>query len=270
MSDQNFGLRLRFSGAYADQNLLDAYDGSKSLAGFARALQITTQAYINKDFSKVATKLKNADIYIKPARQGSFLIDFITRIKAKASGVIVNPSTYYDFIGFALNQAVGNTNGDPQTSYVKSLIGPDQPTFDHLAEVLEGSLQDAHRSISEKTVSQITLERPRGEKIAIFNQQTAEWVNTRDTDAVPEKMIGNVTRYNTQSPNGRAYIDIFDRIVPFKRCDTFIASHKQNLTWSLHEHDRIKGGKLEFEARRVISASGQVKRLIVSDCMVIK
>jgi len=269
MSNQ-FGLRLRFSGGYADQNMLDAYDGSKSLAGVARALQITTQAYVNKDFSKVATKLKNAEIYIKPAHQGSFIVDFITHISAKASGVLINAPTYYDFIGFAFNQAVGNTKGEPKTRYVQSLIGPDKPTFDHLSEVLEGSLQEAHRSISEQTVSQITLERPRGEKIAVFNQQTAEWVYTRDLGKNPEYLIGNVTRYNSESPNGRAYIDHLDKIIPFKRHDDFKAANKQNLTWSLHEHDRIKQGKLEFEARRVISASGHVKRLIVYDCKVVK
>ena len=42
MAEDSFSLRLHFSGGDADAHMLDAYDGSTSLHGFAQALQIAT------------------------------------------------------------------------------------------------------------------------------------------------------------------------------------------------------------------------------------
>ncbi len=266
MVEVSFGLRLHFNGGDADEHMLDAYDGSASLHGFAQALQIATNAYINQDVTNYATALKNAKVYMRPARQGSFITDFTTVITRRPKGVTVNAPTFYDFITFALKQAIGRTPAAPKTSYVDSLIGPDKPLFDDLAENLEGSLQRAHRVISEGGVTKVSVQRPRGEQLVEFDQETSLWVNTRSTDAIAQKFIGNITRFNSVSPNGRAFIDDFGRIIPFKRSTEFPEDKRGLLSWSLHGSNLDIKKKLEIEAKKVESSSGIVKRLIVTDC----
>lgn len=266
MVEESFGLRLHFSGGDADQNMLDAYDGSTSLHGFAQALQIATNAYINGDVTNYATALKNAKVYMRPARQGSFITDFTTVITRKPKGVTVNAATFYDFITFAFNQAVGRTPSEPKTAYVDGLIGPDKPLFDDLAESMEGCLERAHRVISEGGVTKVSIQRPRGEQLAEFDQETSLWVTTRSTDVHPQTFTGNITRFNSVSPNGRAFIDQFSKIIPFKRGADFPDGHKGLLSWSLHGSNIDTTKKLEIQARQVLSSNGIVKRLIVSDC----
>lgn len=266
MIEESFSLRLRFKGGDADNNELDAYDGSVSLHGFAQALQIATQAYVNKDITNVATALKGAKVYMRPARQGSFVTDFTTVIKRKRKGITLNGPTFYDFIGYAFNQAVGRTRDHAETAYVKSLTGPKDVFFDELAEQLEGSLQRAHRAITEQGVTHVSVERPRGEGLVVFDQETSLWVNTRDTGDRVERFTGNVTRFNSVSPNGRAYIEEFNRILPFTRAGDFDSERRGLLSWSLHGSNLDIKKKLTFDARKVESANGLVKRLIVSDC----
>lgn len=266
MTEQSFGLRLKFEGGDADENHLDAYDGSLSLHGFAQALQIATHAYANRDLTHVATSLKGAKVFMKPAKQGSFIADFTTVVTRKKKGVTLNASTFYDFISYAFNQAVGRTSEQPTTSYVKSLVGPEEVFFDELAEELEGSLQRAHRVIAEEGVTSVSIQRPRGEGLVVFDQQTNAWVNTRAPSQAEETFVGNVTRFNTVSPNGRAYIDEFERIIPFKRVAEFPADRRLLLSWSLHESNLASKKKLTFEARTVKTANGTVKQLLISDC----
>jgi len=270
MAEDSFSLRLHFSGGDADEHMLDAYDGSTSLHGFAQALQIATNAYINQDVTNYSTALKNAKVYMRPARQGSFITDFTTVITRKPKGVTVNAPTFYDFITLAFNQAVGRTPAAPKTAYVDGLIGPDKPFFDDLAEHMEGSLQRAHRVISEAGVTVVSVQRPRGEQLVEFDQETSLWVNTRSIDEFPETFTGNITRFNSVSPNGRAFIDEFGRIVPFKRNGDFPESKRGLLSWSLHGSNLDTKKKLEIQARKVESSNGIVKRLIVSDCDLIE
>lgn len=265
MVEESFGLRLRFKGGDADNNELDAYDGSVSLHGFAQALQIATHAYVNGTITNVATSLKGAQVFMRPARQGSFITDFTTVIRHKRKGVTLNAPTFYDFIGYAFNQAVGKPQ-QADTTFVKSLSGPKDVFFDELAEQMEGSLQRAHRVITEKGVRTVSVERPRGGNVAIFDQETSLWVNTRDPGEETETFVGNVTRYNTVSPNGRAYIDEFERILPFSRTGDFPPGRKTILSWSIRQSDLENKEKVSFQARRVESASGVVKRLLISDC----
>jgi hypothetical protein len=72
------------------------------------------------------------------------------------------------------------------------------------------------------------------------------------------------------SPNGRAFIDEFGRIIPFKRSSDFPEDKRGLLSWSLHGSNLDTRKKLEIEAKKVESASGIVKRLIVSDCSLIE
>lgn len=136
--------------------------------------------------------------------------------------------------------------------------------FDELAETLEGSLQRAHRAI-DYGVKTITIERPRAELVT-FNSATSEWVNTRDENPDVEEFFGNVTRYNSISGNGRAYIRELKKVIPFRPGREFPESQRGWLTWSLHGNTVATSKELKFVGSRIDSARGDPKRLILSNC----
>lgn len=263
--EEQFGLRLRYVGGDADNNLLEAYDGSASIAGFAQSLQIATNAYLNHDVTNRSTALKNAKFFIKPSRPGSFITDLIVEVQAKPKGVTLNATTFYDFIKFSFSRAVGKANIEPETPYVNKLKDKDEPFFDDLAEAMEGSLQRAHKAIEGKTVTTVTLERPRGELVE-FDAETCLWVGTRDVADDITELTGNVTRYNSVSGNGRVYVEELKKIVPFRPGEGFLSARRGLFSWSLHGNTVDTDRQLSLSAHKVESASGIVKRLLLTDC----
>jgi len=260
--EKTFGLKLRFSGRKVDQDGLDLYDGSASFHGFAQALQIATHAYLNNEVVSKATALKGARFTFGTPRRGSVVLDIVAFIEqypvvAGFSGIV-----FYDFLKFSLSKAAG-LKAEPETPSVQHLA-VDEEFFDHLAETLEGSLQRAHRAI-DHGVKQITLERPRSELI-VFNWKSSQWVHTRDESPAVQEFTGNVTRYNSVSGNGRAYIRELKKIVPMRPSAAFPDGKRGMLTWSLHGNTVAGQKELRFWGRKIESAQGETKRIILEDC----
>ena len=269
---------MRYEGGDADENRLDLYDGTASIQGVAQAMQIATHAFVNGKLITKAPALKGAKLYLKPSKPGSFLVDIGVFITANpeitlASGGIFAAYTanpFYDFLKMIFGKANGSIDIDPETPSVLKALDRQEPFFDEVAEVMEGSLQRAHRPIGEG-VDQILIDRPRS-GLVILDENTKDWVNTRDVTPIDNNLTGNVTRYNAITRNGRIYVDQLNRIVPFRLGEAFPLAVLGSLTWSLHGSNSGLGGtqelpkKLTFGAEKVLSASGSVKRLIVSDC----
>lgn len=266
-------LRLRYTGGLAEENQLDLYDGTTSLQGFAQSLQIATHAYLNNEIVTRATALRGAKLFVRPPRSGSVVFDLIAIIEAypatvalASSAVSISAPVFRDFLKYSFRKACGLFDEDePETPYMKRMLSERQePFFDELGEVLEGSLQRAHRPIGD-SVSSVELMSPRNLLIG-FDEQTKDWVSTNDRDDLPENVTGNMTRFNSITRNGRAYIDQIGRIVPIRPNDEFPSVLFPLLTWSLHGSNSDLPKKLEMTVKRVKSASGRTKRLILTDC----
>lgn len=262
--DQKLALRLRFTGGLIDSQGLDLYDGSASFHGFAKAIQLITHAYMNDESVMRATALKGAEIYFSAPRRGSIIWDIATIFKRKPKTAPLTADTYYDFLKTTFERATGNLEIVPSTAFVEQRISDDEPFFDQLSEKLEGSLQMAHRSIDNEDAI-VTLERPRSTLVE-FNTDTSAWVNTRDEDPHSREFRGNMTRFNTKTGNGRAYIQQIGKIVPVRKSDHFVARSKPWLTWSLHGDNTAGDKDLVFVGRRIESASGETKRIVLDDC----
>ncbi len=261
-----FPLRLRFSGPEVDKIGVDLYDGATSFQGFSQALQIALHAYMSKKIVSRATALKGAQIYFGAPKHGSIIFDFITLIeKYPATTALLSTGPFYDFIKYSLSKAIGHFSVTPETPSIRKLIEEDETFFDFLAENLEGSLQRAHRAV-DNGVPQITLERPRSALIR-FDSTSSEWVNTREVSATAFEFTGNVTRYNSISTNGRAYIRELGRVIPFRLAPKFLDNKRGLLTWSLHGDTTAGLKDLKIWANRVESAQGEVKRLLFIDCV---
>lgn len=259
-----FKIRLRYEGGEADKHLLEFYDGSTSFQGFAQALQIVTHAYLNGEVVSRATALKGATFYMRPLQQGSIILELVTVIEEYPAHVTLAAPVFYDFIKYVFSKAVGYTNVEAETPYVSKLSTDDEPFFDDLAEIIEGSLQRGHRPI-EENIEKIILARPRSD-IITFNQNTAEWVNTRSPDEVATNTTGHVTRFNSITGNGRIYIPSLGKIIPFRQSTDFSTLKKGYLTWSLHGSNLDQDKELSIIGRYIRSSSGEVKRVVIEDC----
>lgn len=271
-------IRISYQGGLADDHSLPGYDGATSIYGISRAVHIATHAYMTGEVVSRATALRNASIIMKPARQGSFIFELIVLMEANpattAAAVALTAAPFYDFLKVAFKRATGFLDAEPETPHLRSLYERREPPplqktpvdLDDLAEKLEGSLQAAHRSIGpEGTINRIDIGRPR-ETLVSFNTATKDWVNTREEAPGLTVYQGNMTRYNSLSRNGRAFIDQLERVVPVRPDGDFPAGDLGNLTWSLHGSNTGTRNKLLMRVRPVTSASGQVKRLLLSDC----
>ncbi|TWI32865.1 hypothetical protein [Paracoccus sulfuroxidans] len=271
-------LKITYTGGLADQNSLPAYDGATSIDGMTRAIHIIMHAYMTGEVVTRATALKGASILLKPARQGSFIYDLVILMEANpaTTGVAaaLGGPVVYDFIKTAIKRATGSIDSEPETATLRNLYARREPPklkrpppdLDELAETLEGSLQDAHRPIGEEgTIRRIAIGTPRQELVTL-DDQTKDWVNTREEAIGLEVFQGNVTRYNSISRNARAFVDQLGRVVPIRPDGDFPIGGLPFLTWSLHGATIGASNKLEMRARRVSSASGRIKRLLLSDC----
>jgi len=271
-------LRITYTGGLADEHLLPAYDGATSIDGIIRAMHIATHAYMTGEVVSRATALRGASIVIKPARPGSFIFDIIVLLEAHpattGAAATLLAAPFYDFIKTAFKRATGFFEAEPENPHLKKLYQRKQPPpllrppadFDELAEVLEGSLQAAHRPIGEAgAITNISVGSPR-QQLVEFDATTKDWVNTREEATRPEDFHGNITRYNALSRNARAFVDQFGRVLPVRPDGDFNIGDLAQLTWSLHGSNIGAWSKLNMQARRVSSASGKVKRLLLISC----
>lgn len=271
-------IRISYTGGLAEHHALPGYDGATSIDGITRALHIIVHAYMTGEVVSRATALRNASIIIKPPRQGSFVFDIIAILEAypstTAAAIGLGGPVFYDFVKTALRRAVGKQDAEPETAHLRNLYLRKEPPplklppadLDELSEHLEGSLQDAHRPIGDDgAISTITVGSPRTALVSM-NRETKDWVSTREEAVGVEVFRGNVTRYNAISRNARAYIDQLGCVVPVRPNGDFPSADLAFLTWSLHGSNIGRPSKLDLHARRVSSASGRVKRLLLSSC----
>lgn len=271
-------IKIRYTGGLADESVLPGYDGAKSIDGITRAIHIATHAYMTGEVTTRATALKRASIQLKPARQGSFIFDLIVLMEANpatsSAAVALGAPVFYDFIKTAFKRATGSLEVEPETASLRKVYQRRQPPplmsppadLDELSEILEGSLQDAHRLIGEEgAISNISIGTPRNELIT-FDEETKDWVNTREEAVSLEVVRGNITRYNALSRNARVFVEQFGRVVPIRPDGDFSIGGLPLLTWSLHGSNIGTSSKLDLRVRRVSSASGKVKRLLLIDC----
>lgn len=259
-------IKIRYSGGLADQNSLPGYDGATSIDGITRAVHIATHAYMMGEVTSRATALKGASIQIRPARQGSFIFELVVMMEAypatSAAVAAIGGPMFYDFIKTAFKRATGYLDAEPQTTSLKSVYQRKEPPplkrnpvdFDELSEILEGSLQAAHRPIGDEgDVTKISIGTPRKEMVS-FDVDTKDWVNTQERATTLEVVRGNVTRYNSLSRNARVFVDQFERVLPIRPDGDFSVGDLPLLTWSLHGSNTGARAKLDMRVRRVTSA----------------
>jgi len=249
-------LKFRYENGTADDNRLDLYDGAKSLEGIARALNITIHALVNGEVRTRADAAAGAELYIRAPQSGSFIFEASIFI-----GGAITSGIAYDFIKYAFNEAVGLHEDEPRRRPLQQRI---EPTIGELPAVLETALMDVHRPLLQEPEMRLFITRPRGEVLATFNQDTGLYLQPQSI-ILPEPVIGNVTRYNTISRWGKLYDRSERRIISFLLNPDLTDRERSLITWSLHENNLGRDGRLYFKATAVVSPNQQrTKRYLIS------
>lgn len=257
--------KLRFTGKDADDHQVASYLGTKSLHGFSRAVQIATQAYLNQEAVSRATALHDADLFLTGAKPGSLVFDFRMDVLRKKAGVMLNRDVFFDFCSTIFSRAVGKPY-NPTTAYVQR-FDQDQESdlIDLTVEQIEESLKITHASI-DRSIEGISFERPRLGVQTYFDCETKQYIESSLMSDVDRRYKGHITRFNSITGNGRAYINSLHRVIPFKLQDEFLQGKRGFLTWSLHGSNVQRAKNLNIDALEVTSAAGTVKRLALIDC----
>lgn len=250
-------VKFRYERGTADTGRLDLYDASVALNGIARATSIVTHAYLNGEVRTHGDTAHGAEFYINTPRRGSFIYEAVIF----ASGAI-GGGLFYDFVKYAFNEAVGKVS--QSDNYSRSLAKRIEPTIGELPAVLESPLSDIHRPIRKEPVMILDVTRPRGEKLASFDSDTALYLLPQTVPA-PHQIVGNVTKYNNLTGWGRFFDRLEGRTISFNISLKSPEHQKELITWSQHENNLGNEGLLYFHADAVITPHGEIKRYIVKE-----
>jgi hypothetical protein len=126
-------LKLRYEGRSADSNQLEFYDGATSIYGFAQSLQIVTHAYLNNEIVTRATAMRGAEMFMRPAGKGSYLVEIVTMIEqypaVSSMATAIAAPVFYDFLKVVFKKATGVSVGQPETKLHAKRIGERRTVF---------------------------------------------------------------------------------------------------------------------------------------------
>ena len=260
---------LRIDGGLADQGLLDIYDAADTIYGLARATNIVTHAFLNKDQVKTrANSVQGAQTYIHSSLKGCFEEKFEIHFEKHAienigSTVLVN--NFWDYLTWAWSAAIGQPIA-PESASLKKIVESDPELIFVIADALETPMQKLHRAISRDSTVEVTLNRPKvGDKV-ILNHNSLAFVSVRDVEANTEYISGNVTKFNVLSDFGRIFSDVEGKTVSFRLAHPDERIRSLCLR-SMQEMVGGEKGKMSFKVSRVLSGQEIVKRYLVHDIL---
>ncbi len=259
--------KVAYHGGTAEDGRLELYAAGRSLMGLSRALTITTHAFLNDGAIRVrGDRLHGAELLLSAPVKGSFMenvsvvFDDSATEKVGKSNLV---SAFYDFLKWTWNNALGGTNTEPETAFVKDLANRQEPFISDMATGLETSLREFHRPIHGDREITIVLSRPRVGELLRLDANTLEYVAPYEEQDIDLDVLGNVTKYNTLSGYGRFFDDNEGRTVPFDLAQNIDAGSKRTITESLHEWNVNQQGKISIDVRRILTSRGHLKRYTV-------
>lgn len=259
---------IKYHHGDAQEGHLDMYDAAVSFQGFAKALSITAHALLNDgEIKRKGNRIEGAELYINPSRKGSFeqIVTLVITNK-EAIGASIAAAAFYDLIKWTWSKTLEIACEEPETPHVRKLAERIEPFIGEMEEALEIPLEQAHRPIKKDNDVIISLKRQRVGEVIQLDLETLQSVSLKTDEETTPDILGNVTRYNILSGYGRFYDDSLAKTVSFKVGDDVSSVQKQLLTWSLHYAQEAEGGgKLLFDAKKIVSAKGATKRYLVSN-----
>ncbi|GET23371.1 hypothetical protein [Prolixibacter denitrificans] len=257
---------IKYTGGKADEHKLDLYDAGASIHGLAKALAISTHALITEgEVRSKGDSIPNVKFYLHPPQKGSFveLVSvFFENTAVQVVGASVITAAFWDMIAYTWKSAVGKEY-QPKERIPKEISTKNELFTQEIANVLERPLQQLHRPILHNHDVKIEIRRPRIGKIIEFDNDTLNYVYSKNEVGIQENISGNVTKYNILSGYGRFYDDEEGRTIPFNLSNDLSVRMKELLTWSLHNTVRDNNGKILLDAEVISDNLDNIKRYII-------
>lgn len=255
-----FKFKVTYENGSADQHHLDMYDAAISYLGFAKALNITLTAILNKQVKVRGTNTSGIKVYLETSKKGSFeqIISVAIQEYPIASTVILGASGsgLWDAVKFVWGSLIQQAQPKPN----KKIMDRIEPILGELQQALETPLQEAHRPIAHE--DDIKIEVTFGRKNGSINldKSTLKLVSEKVTDKIESDKRGNVTKYNNLSHIGKFFDEDLDKTVAF-HSEALSKYEQELLTWSLHESNKdINKGKIKIDVIPIKTLKGKLKR----------
>lgn len=270
MADDFLPVRLAVRYPFPDEQSggLSAYDVTKSLHGFCKAINISSHYLVNGNVIFQAPAVRGASLYIKPSREGSYeqLLDLWIQYKdviVLGVSTSITAAVVYDFIKLTFRRSLGQKH-QPETQEVSKLVSDAQGDLNALSEAMDGPLIEAHRTIEKKQAPLIDIEAG-GETVAVLDAQSLDYVKTRIVSDRIEEIEVSVSSYNINSRKGRFYAPTLEQTIPFDPQKGSKFSFPSAISWSLDRSNRGYYSIIIVRVKRVLSILNETKRLILID-----
>lgn len=254
-------MRIKFEGAEADQNRLEAYEGLKSIDGLMRVARIATHYAATGEVRHRAPYTAMLETHITQIQNGSFemlfenismLLDQVqaSQTKAKAEAVF--------------NRLIGRGTGQVDQMPLQ-VEGQEIPSgdIDAMAEAAEAALQHAHRWINSEQ-----------KKISVVDGADQVKLDSQTKSYVEKELVGDertqdvsVAALNVNNRTGRVYLFDQGRTVPFLVHKDAAPRTIANLSRYLSKYAQKTGETVGIRFRPVGHIDGRLKRLILFDCV---
>jgi hypothetical protein len=275
---------LSYSGALADNNVIDLYDGARALTGFHRSLALTTHLLLNGEIITQAPSLKGAQIITTTPQEGSWKVTAVVLAGlwtvASASKDSVPGHLLFSAYDYVVKSSLGfhvDFSKSLGEQYEEKLAAKKitAEKMDSLIEKTESSIVDMHRPIvASKTATQ-------GDIMAIPDRGAANSIGppltylTYDylSRTIPldgqEQIEGVVSSFNINTFKGRIFVFSEQRPIPFElQTEARGGRILVAITTSLRANAAKqidRGGGVRLTARRMVSATGRLKAIIVTN-----
>lgn len=259
-NSQIIKFKLSYQNGAADQHHLDMYDASISYLGFAKALNITVGAILNKQVKVKGNQSGGFKVYLDTSRKGSFeqLITIIIENPSLTASTVLlgaSGSALWDGIKYVFGGVVGVIQPKPP----KKIMDRIEPILDDLHQALERPLQEAHRPIMNDDQIEVEITSGRKQGSLKLDKNTLKEISVSTSQKI-EIRKGNITKFNNITYIGRYYDEGLDKTVPF-HSEPLTQYEQELLAWSLHESLKdVNKGKLEIQAIPIKSKTGKLKR----------
>lgn len=262
--------RLIYEGEEANRNRLPAHKGAISIEGVTWSLSLLAHYAATGRIRSRGELSPNIKVYIRPARQGSFINDvyiyvtepenlFITSIAggyvAATAGQLLNT-----LIAKSLKEVCGliykHTRHDER--WLNKLPSGD---VEALIDKIEPSMRRAHEVIDDGAE---TLEITKGRTPLVkFDSVTKAYVNADITGDETSRVV-SVGAFNANSGNGRVYLPDVGKTVPFAVGRGLDSPTYAALSYSLDRYVNGLPSHIDLTSTEMLAADGRVKKLIVS------
>lgn len=251
---------VKFEGDEADLHQIEAYTGSESLSGIARAAVLVAHYSVTKEVRYRAPYSPMLQFVIEGTNEGSleFALTQVSRLTGAASRKVQNraQALLERVLARATGQAeIGDLNVEGE------IIG--RGDIDALAEAATPGLTRAHSWIDSDEKS-ISVDGVGGEPI-VLDSDTKEYMNTEDMGGRTIQIV-SVGALNANSRVGRIYFHDLHRTVPFKVSRDAHPRTISTLSRNLTQYIDRTNENVTIEYSPIFYPDKRLKRVLIFDC----